>query len=197
MGRFLHGGATQAPFRGRASHAYDWVAGVLRRRFYRRVAAEVAAVVPAGGAVLDAGAGSGRLLVALARARPDLQLSGVDLEADMIALAERNARAAGVGDRLAWRVGDVADLPYPDGTFDLVVSTLSMHHWAAVEPAVGELLRVLRPGGRLRIYDFRSAPTHGLAAAAAGRPVEREVFRHGLLHLFASYQLSKDGPAAA
>jgi ubiquinone/menaquinone biosynthesis C-methylase UbiE len=196
-GRFLHGGATQAPFRGRASHVYDRVAGVLLRRFHRRVAAEVAAVVPAGGAVLDAGAGSGRLLVALARARPDLRLSGVDLEADMIARAEHNARAAGIGDRLALRVGDVADLPYPDGTFDLVVSTLSMHHWAAVEPAIGELLRVLRPGGRLWIYDFRSVPAHGLAETAAGRPVERETFRHGLLHLFARHQLTKDGPAVA
>jgi hypothetical protein len=57
--------------------------------------------------------------------------------------------------------------------------------------------QVLRPGGRLWIYDFRSAPTHGLAEAAAGRPVERETFRHGLLHLFARYQLTKDGPAAA
>jgi len=45
-------------------------------------------------------------------------------------------------------VGDVASMPFPDGTFDLLVSTMSMHHWA--DPAAGlvEVNRVLRPGSR-------------------------------------------------
>src|SRR6266545_2546524 len=115
----LHGN-TQAPFRGRASHLYDRMAGLLLRGFYRRVADEVAAAAPAGAAVLDAGAGTGRLLVALARSRPDLELTGVDLEADMVALAERNSRGAGLADRIALRVGDVVELPFPDDSFDLV-----------------------------------------------------------------------------
>ncbi len=200
---FLHGGHAQAPFRGRASHVYDRMAGVLLRGFYRRVAAEVAAAAPTGAAVLDAGAGSGRLLVELARARPDLELSGVDLEADMIARAEHNVRAAGQRDRIALKVGDVADLPYPDAAFDLVVSTLSMHHWAAVESAVGELARVLRPGGRLWIYDFRRAPAHGLTEPTAarpafgGRPLVREPVHHGLLPLYARFAITKDGPGSA
>lgn len=199
----LHGGATQAPFRGRASRVYDRLAGLLLRRFYRRVAAEVAAAAPAGAAVLDAGTGTGRLLVALARSRPDLELAGVDLEADMIALAERNARAAGLTDRIALRVGDLADLPYHDEAFDLVVSTLSMHHWADVEAAVGELARVLRPGGRLWIYDFRSGPADRLAEAVAalpafdGQPLERERFRHGLLHLFARFATARKAAPTA
>ncbi|HEY2956691.1 MAG TPA: class I SAM-dependent methyltransferase [Actinomycetota bacterium] len=201
-GRGILHGATQAPFRGRASRVYDRVAGLLLRRFHRRVAADVAAATPAGAAVLDAGAGTGRLLLALARGRPDLRLSGVDLEADMVALAERNVRAAGLGGRVALQVGDVADLPYDDEAFDLVVSTLSMHHWADVEAAAGELARVLRPGGRLWIYDFRSAPGGRLAEAVAavpafaGRPLEREPFRHGLLHLYVRFAIAKARDAA-
>jgi ubiquinone/menaquinone biosynthesis C-methylase UbiE len=200
MRAILHGN-TQAPFRGRASHLYDRVAGLLLRGFYRRVAGEVAAAAPDGAAVLDAGAGTGRLLVELARARPDLELAGVDLEADMIARAERNARAAGLAGRIDLQVGDVAALPFPDDGFDLVVSTLSMHHWAAVEPAVRELARVLRPGGRLWIYDFRSSAAHGLTEAVpafGGRPMVREPVRYGRLPLHARFaRLSVTKPSAA
>jgi SAM-dependent methyltransferase len=59
-------------------------------------------------------------------------------------------------------VVDVAALTFPDGSFDLVISTLSLHHWA--DPAVGlaEIGRVLRPGGRALVWDFRpgAVPLH-------------------------------------
>src|SRR5437763_49815 len=82
--------------------------------------------------------------------RPVLSLTGVDLSADMVTAAERN-----LGDRATVRVGSATELPFPDRSFDLVVSSISMHHWDRPEAAVPELARVLRPGGRLRIYDFR------------------------------------------
>jgi SAM-dependent methyltransferase len=49
----------------------------------------------------------------------------------------------------------VAALAFPDGSFDLVVSTLSMHHWAEPTAGLAEIGRVLRPGGRALIWDFR------------------------------------------
>jgi ubiquinone/menaquinone biosynthesis C-methylase UbiE len=52
-------------------------------------------------------------------------------------------------------VGDAAALAFPDGSFDLVVSTLSMHHWADPAAGLAEIGRVLRPGGRALIWDFR------------------------------------------
>jgi SAM-dependent methyltransferase len=52
-------------------------------------------------------------------------------------------------------VGDVAALAFPDQSFDLVVSTLSMHHWADPTAGLAEIGRVLRPGGRALIWDFR------------------------------------------
>jgi SAM-dependent methyltransferase len=52
-------------------------------------------------------------------------------------------------------VGGVAALPFPDGSFDLVVSTLSMHHWADATTGLAEIGRVLRPDGRALIWDLR------------------------------------------
>jgi ubiquinone/menaquinone biosynthesis C-methylase UbiE len=52
-------------------------------------------------------------------------------------------------------VGDVTALAFPDASFDLVVSTLSMHHWADPTSGLAEIGRVLRPGASALIWDFR------------------------------------------
>jgi ubiquinone/menaquinone biosynthesis C-methylase UbiE len=160
-----HGDGPQ--FAGRASRVYDVLARRLLRRFYRRLAADIAATAPTGAGVLDVGTGPAVLLTELARLRPDLRLTGVDLSPDMIRAAARNVR--GLGDRVSVRVGSVTDLPFTDRSFDLIVSSLSLHHWDDPAAAVPELARVLRPGGRVLIYDFRSAPFARLRAAARDR----------------------------
>ena len=180
-----HSGGHDMTIDGRGSKVYDLLVGHgLLRGFYRRIAAEIAATVPAGGAVLDAGTGPGRLLVELARRRPDLRITGIDLSNDMVTIAQRNTQRAS---RVEVRQANVADLPFADGSFDLVVSTLSMHHWGAVPPAIAELGRVLRPGGSLWIYDLRSLPSDDLAAAANeafdGQPLRRTLPRTGRLPL--------------
>ncbi len=75
----------------------------------------------------------------------------------MIERARANADRAGDGDerRSSFLVGDVASLPFPDGSFDLIVSTLSMHHWADPTAGLAEIGRVLRLGGRALVWDFR------------------------------------------
>src|SRR5262245_13858896 len=100
-------------FEGRSSRVYDVVSRRVLRRFYRRLAADVATLAPDGGAVLDVGTGPGVLLVELATRRPDLRLTGIDLSADMAAAAARNL--ASFGERASVRVGDVTGLPFPDG----------------------------------------------------------------------------------
>jgi ubiquinone/menaquinone biosynthesis C-methylase UbiE len=156
-------------FEGRSSRIYDVVSRRVFRGMYRRLGADLAGAVPDDGAVLDIGTGPGVLLVELAARRPDLRLTGIDLSADMIAAAKRNL--APFGDRVSARLGDVAALPFPDRSFDLVVSSLSLHHWDDPQSAVPELARVLRPGGRLYIYDFPFAPFEKLADAASARSV--------------------------
>jgi ubiquinone/menaquinone biosynthesis C-methylase UbiE len=166
MHRHQHRNVPDA-FAGRSSRVYDLVARHLLRGVYRRLAADVAASTPDGATVLDVGTGPGVLLAELARRRPDLTLNGIDLSADMVTIAARNL--APFGARASVEQADVAALPFADGSMDVVVSSLSLHHWDRPREAISELRRVLRPGGRLRIYDFPFAPFDVLESEASDR----------------------------
>ena len=137
--------------------AYDRHAGLFGRRIFRRIAADVAAAdLPAGAVVLDVGTGPGRLPRLIAQACPQVTVQGVDLSPEMIAHATETAAAEGVpADRVRFDVADVADLPHESGSVDLVVSSLSLHHWEDRASGLREIARVLRPGGRAWIYDIR------------------------------------------
>lgn len=154
-------------FTGRSTRVYDLMARRLLRRVYRRLATDVAASTPDGATVLDVGTGPGVLLAELARRRPDLTLIGVDLSADMVTAAARNL--ASFGARASVEQADVAELPFAAASVDVVVSSLSLHHWDRPAEAIGELGRVLRAGGRLAIYDFPFAPFDEVEAAARDR----------------------------
>lgn len=118
----------------------------LLRGVYRRIAEDIALAAPINGAVLDVGTGPGVLLTEIARSRPDLRVRGIDLSADMITRAEHNVSE--VAERVTTRVADVCDLPFAEDTFDLIVTSFSLHHRGDVETAVCELARALtRPGG--------------------------------------------------
>ena len=137
---------------GHSTRRYDLMARFVMRRVYRRIARDLALAAPHGAAVLDVGTGPGVLLVELGRLRPDLRLTGVDLSADMVAIATRNVHEAA-----QVRVADAADLPFQDDSFDLIVSTFSLHHWSDPDTAGDELRRVLRPAGSIYVYDFDSS----------------------------------------
>ncbi len=154
-------------FVGEGSRVYARWAPRLAGGLYRRVAAEVAASL-AGGAVLDVGCGPGTLALELARRAPGLTITGVDISADMVAAARSAAAQAGLGAQLRFEAADGAALPFPDGSVDLVISTLSMHHWERKAAVLGELARVVRPGGEIRIYDVWRPE---LLAAAEGLPL--------------------------
>jgi SAM-dependent methyltransferase len=135
---------------------YDALSRLLLGQLHRRIAADVAAVAPDGARVLEVGCGPGHLSVQLA-GQHRLKVTGLDLDPAMIARAQANTdRAANRGGRRpSFLVGDVAALAFPDRSFDLVVSTLSMHHWADPAAGLAEIGRVLRPGARALIWDFR------------------------------------------
>lgn len=134
------------------------------RKLYDRVVADAATVaLPEDARVLDVGTGPGRIARELARRHPQWTVDGLDLDPLMIAYA----RERDVSSSVSFTVGDVAGLPYPDDSFDLIVSSMSQHHWTDVEGAFRELRRVLRPGGRLWIYDVRFVLRRATRAAQA------------------------------
>jgi SAM-dependent methyltransferase len=108
------------------------------------------------GQVLDVGAGSGRAAIGVALARPRTTVVGADIYSGYWGIDEntperfmRNARIAGVAERASARVGDMRQLPFPDGQFDAVVSSYAIDHLRRAErpKALAEIARVLKPGG--------------------------------------------------
>jgi ubiquinone/menaquinone biosynthesis C-methylase UbiE len=106
--------------------------------------------LPRPGRVLDVGCGTGRLLRRAAASFPDADLVGVDPAADMVRQAEA-ARPADVGARFVQAAAEA--LPFGDASFDLVVSSMSFHHWADQRAGLREARRVLAPGGLLALGD--------------------------------------------
>jgi ubiquinone/menaquinone biosynthesis C-methylase UbiE len=103
---------------------------------------------------LEVGAGTGFFLLNLAQAGVLDEGHVTDISPGMVAAARRNAAALGYD--VEGQVADAEQLPYDDGSFDLVVGHAMLHHVPDVERALAEVLRVLRPGGR---FVFCGEPT--------------------------------------
>jgi ubiquinone/menaquinone biosynthesis C-methylase UbiE len=87
--------------------------------------------------------------LAIARAATQLRIDGIEQSPAMVAATQRAGTAAGLADRVTFEVADIAELPYPDASFDLVISSLSLHHWSDPHAALRELRRVLAPVGQV------------------------------------------------
>jgi ubiquinone/menaquinone biosynthesis C-methylase UbiE len=100
---------------------------------------------------LDLGCGTGTLLAEVKRACPSVRAAGVDADPAVLA---RAARRLGADSGLI--AARAVALPFPGASFDLAVSTLMLHHLPteSKRAALGEVCRVLRPGGRFLLVDF-------------------------------------------
>jgi arsenite methyltransferase len=106
-----------------------------------------------GEAVLDIGCGAGvDSIIAAKMVGPSGAVTGIDLVPEMLARAGENARLAGV-DNVTFRVSSAEQLPFPDNSFDVVISNGVVNLVVDKAKALGEVFRVLKPGGRFMLAD--------------------------------------------
>jgi SAM-dependent methyltransferase len=137
--------------------AYDFTVRYLtRERTFKQGLIEQAAVTP-GQSVLDLACGTGTLAIWIKQRYPDVDIRGLDGDAQILSIATEKARKAGTDVHFVH--GLSVDLPFADRKFDRVVSSLFFHHLNSADKlsTAQELYRVIRPGGELHIADWGRA----------------------------------------
>ena len=113
-------------------------------------------------AILDIACGTGDFSLAIARRmHPDSRITGLDLSEGMLAVMRDKVEKAGLSDRIACEQGDSEAMRWADGTFDVATIAFGIRNFAHREAALREILRVLKPGGRLVILEL-SVPENAL-----------------------------------
>jgi ubiquinone/menaquinone biosynthesis C-methylase UbiE len=129
--------------------------------------------IKSGDKVLDIGCGTGNLtLVAESRVGASGEVHGLDPAPEMIAVAQKKAARSGA--RVNFRLGVIEDITFPDDYFDVVLSSLAIHHLPDELKRKGfvNIRRVLKPGGRLFVVDFEPPDN----------PVKRFLLTHVIGH---------------
>lgn len=158
-----------APMEGAVAHRYAALRGHQKDAF-REQAAELTAGLPAGAAVLEVAPGPGYLAIEMARAGS--RVTGLDVSATFVEIATEQARRSGV--RATFHRGDVADMPFADQTFDLVVCQAAFKNFSRPARALAEAHRVLKAGGRAIVQDMSGLASRAdIAAEVNGMALSR------------------------
>lgn len=163
MTRHTHGHDAAPKTRGRVirwAQWYDavtWLLTMGREPAIRKMTLKLAKIRP-GESVLDVGCGTGTLTIAAkTKAGPEGRVDGIDAAPEMIAVARRKAGKRGAG--VDFQAALIEEIPFPDGAFDAVLSSLMLHHLPedVKRAGFGEIRRVLKPGGRFLAIDIGPA----------------------------------------
>jgi ubiquinone/menaquinone biosynthesis C-methylase UbiE len=146
---------------------YDWLfPSVIYQAIHKRLLEYID--LPPQPRVLDLGCGTGRLLDRLATEFPELQGTGLDLSPEMLRVARQSHHHH---PRLIFIPGNAEDLPFADGQFDAIFSTLSFLHYPHPERVCQEVSRVLKAQGRFYLVDLtfsQAAQSQQLAISPGG-----------------------------
>lgn len=134
--------------------------------------------VPSGSVVLDAGCGYGRVATTLA-SEHGFNVIGIDLIPERLKEASRYANTQGVSTRVKLLNGNYCTLPFKDSTFSAVFTMETLVHADPLEAALGEFWRVLKPGGRLVLFEY-SVPDRASVDPLRQRLAENIARRTGM-----------------
>jgi ubiquinone/menaquinone biosynthesis C-methylase UbiE len=134
---------------------YDREAGVWARYVAKSFVSVVERWGVSSGRVLDVGTGTGMLAIEFAKGIPTVEVVGLDLSDVALELARDNAQKSRASSRVSFERGDAEDMPFEDDTFDLVISGNTLHLLKNPVRMLNEIQRVLKPGGRFLVSDFR------------------------------------------
>ena len=136
----------------RWASTYDrhWMQRMIFEPIQHTVLQMAAEQVGRPGAILDVGCGTGRLLESAHTRFPGATLVGVDAAIEMV----RQAQGKHPDGAIKFQQAVAEELPFPDGSFDLVFSTMTFHHWRDRAKGAAEVARMLTPGGRWLVAEF-------------------------------------------
>jgi ubiquinone/menaquinone biosynthesis C-methylase UbiE len=132
---------------------YDDHARRFMGKIFRRFAGRINELGLEGPRVLDVGTGTGLLSLVIAQQHPEWQVTGIDISEDMLKLASEAAMRNGFSDGIKFQNASAESLPFPDNSFDIVVSNASLHLWKEPVKVIDQMVRVTSPGGYCLIWD--------------------------------------------
>ena len=122
---------------------------------YRDVVDQAAKLASWQGKVLDVGTGFGMLSITLAQRNPAVEVVGLDISSTMTEAGKRVVARKGLAPRVSFETADARAMPFPDDSFDGVISYGSLHHWSEPQLVFNEINRVRKPGGVIYVADLR------------------------------------------
>jgi ubiquinone/menaquinone biosynthesis C-methylase UbiE len=131
---------------------YDqhWMQRIIFEPIQRTVLQMAAEEIGRPAAILDVGCGTGRLLRLASQRFPGAKLVGVDAAIEMV----KQAQSATPDGTIHFQQATAEELPFADTSFDLVLSTMTFHHWQNQRRGAAEVARVLTPDGRWLLAEF-------------------------------------------
>jgi demethylmenaquinone methyltransferase/2-methoxy-6-polyprenyl-1,4-benzoquinol methylase len=110
--------------------------------------------------ILDVATGTAEMAILMARQSPTMNITGVDISKGMLDIGRRKIEGLKLDAQVKLMTGDSEALPFPDNHFDAVTVAFGVRNFGNLEKGLAEMLRVLRPGGRLVVLEF-SCPRQG------------------------------------
>lgn len=176
----------------RIAFRYDFMnrflSGGIDVRWRRKAIKELAHINPQ--MVLDVATGTGDVAIMMAKSLRPKKITGIDISEGMLALGNKKIAALSLIDLIELQKGDSEAINFPDQTFDAITVAFGVRNFANLEKGLTEMLRVLKPGGKLVVLEF-SKPKEGffkkvyslymkIAAAGIGKWIakNREAYKY-------------------